>query len=69
LLKNNYIPIIASDGIALALLRKEFPGSNTLPSYHVEYAENGPILNETNTEWPKKMKSHSAGEKNNSRLG
>ena len=43
LLKNNYIPIIASDGIALALLRKEFPAVQTLelPSYHVEYAENG----------------------------
>jgi UDP:flavonoid glycosyltransferase YjiC (YdhE family) len=42
LLKNNYIPIIASDGIALALLRKEFPAVQTLelPSYH-EYAENG----------------------------
>jgi hypothetical protein len=42
-LQENNIPIIASDGIALALLRKEFPrGSNTeLPSYHVEYAENG----------------------------
>jgi hypothetical protein len=43
LLKNNYIPIIASDGIALALLRKEFSAVQTLelPSYHVEYAENG----------------------------
>jgi hypothetical protein len=28
----------------------------------------GPILNGTNTEWPKNDKSHS-GEKNNSRLG
>ncbi|TDE01392.1 glycosyltransferase [Flavobacterium sandaracinum] len=43
LLENNYIPIIASDGIALALLRKEFPDVQTLelPSYHIEYAENG----------------------------
>ncbi len=40
---NNYIPIIASDGIALELLRKEFPYLLTLelPSYQVEYAKNG----------------------------
>ena len=39
---NNYIPIIASDGIALDLLRKEFPYIQTLelPSYHIEYAKN-----------------------------
>ncbi|EJL59531.1 glycosyltransferase [Flavobacterium sp. CF136] len=41
--ENNYIPIIASDGIALALLQKEFPYLQTLelPSYHIEYAKNG----------------------------
>ncbi|CAD0003283.1 glycosyltransferase [Flavobacterium chungangense] len=41
--ENNYIPIIASDGIALALLQKEFPYIQTLelPSYHIEYAKNG----------------------------
>lgn len=41
--ENNYIPIIASDGVALALLRKEFPYVQTLelPSYHIEYAKNG----------------------------
>lgn len=41
--ENNFIPIIASDGIALALLRKEFPYVQTLelPSYHIEYAKNG----------------------------
>ena len=41
--ENNFIPIIASDGIALALLRKEFPYIQTLelPSYHIEYAKNG----------------------------
>jgi uncharacterized protein (TIGR00661 family) len=40
--KNNFIPIIATDGIALDLLRKEFPYLQTLelPSYHIEYAEN-----------------------------
>nr|WP_315178232.1 glycosyltransferase [uncultured Flavobacterium sp.] len=41
--ENNYIPIIASDGIALELLRKEFPNVLTLelPSYQIEYAKNG----------------------------
>jgi uncharacterized protein (TIGR00661 family) len=41
--ENNYIPIIASDGIALELLKKEFPYLQTLelPSYHIEYAKNG----------------------------
>lgn len=41
--ENDYIPIIASDGIALELLRKEFPYIKTLklPSYQIEYAENG----------------------------
>lgn len=41
--ENNYIPIIASDGIALDLLRKEFPYLKTLelPSYQIEYAKKG----------------------------
>ncbi len=41
--ENNYIPIIASDGIALELLKKEFPYLKTLelPSYQIEYAKNG----------------------------
>ncbi|MFV8268741.1 glycosyltransferase [Flavobacterium sp. GT2N3] len=41
--ENNYIPIIASDGVALELLRKEFPDLQTLelPSYQIEYATNG----------------------------
>jgi len=41
--ENNYIPIIASDGIALELLRKEFPYIKMLelPSYQIEYAKNG----------------------------
>lgn len=40
--ENNYIPIIACDGIALELLRKEFPYIKTLelPSYKIEYAKN-----------------------------
>lgn len=43
LLENDFIPIIASDGIALALLKKEFPDiqSLELPSYQIEYAKNG----------------------------
>lgn len=42
LLENNYIPIIASDGSALELLRKEFPylQSLELPSYQIEYPKN-----------------------------
>jgi len=41
--ESNHIPIIASDGIALAMLRKEFPYLQTieLPSYQIEYAKNG----------------------------
>ena len=44
--QNNYIPIIASDGIALALLKKEFPALKTLelPSYQIEYAKKGKNL-------------------------
>ena len=40
--ENDYVPIIASDGIALELLRKEFPYLQTLelPSYQIEYAKN-----------------------------
>jgi uncharacterized protein (TIGR00661 family) len=40
---NNYIPLLASDGVALELLRKEFPHlqSLELPSYQIEYAANG----------------------------
>jgi uncharacterized protein (TIGR00661 family) len=41
--KNGFTPILASDGIALQLLQKEFPRlqSLTLPSYEIEYAKNG----------------------------
>lgn len=41
--ENNFTPIIASDGIALELLKKEFPYIPTLqlPSYQIEYAKNG----------------------------
>lgn len=38
-----YTPILASDGIALHILQKEFPHleSLTLPSYEIEYAKDG----------------------------
>lgn len=41
--KNGFTPIIASDGVALALLKKEFPHLTTLelPSYQIEYAKKG----------------------------
>lgn len=41
--ENGYNPIIASDGISLQMLRKEFPHlqSLELPSYEIEYAKNG----------------------------
>lgn len=40
---HNYEPVIASDGIALALLKKEFPHLQAveLPPYQIEYAKNG----------------------------
>ncbi len=43
LLEQGHQPLIASDGVALALLRKEFPSLPffELPSYKVSYAEKG----------------------------
>lgn len=40
---SNFEPVIASDGVALALLKKEFPHLEaiTLPSYNIEYAKKG----------------------------
>lgn len=40
---HGYEPIIASDGVAFELLKKEFPGRKVLelPSYKIEYAKNG----------------------------
>jgi uncharacterized protein (TIGR00661 family) len=40
---NNYNPILASDGVALDLLKKEFPDLQTIefPSYHIEYPKDG----------------------------
>ena len=41
LLAHNHTPIIASDGVALVLLKKEFPHIEIveLPSYHITYAK------------------------------
>ena len=43
LIKNNFEPIIASDGPALELLKKEFPNLNyyVLPSYNISYSKKG----------------------------
>ncbi|WP_159799669.1 glycosyltransferase [Flavobacterium sp. MK4S-17] len=40
---HGFEPVIASDGVALALLKKEFPKLTAieLPSYQIEYAKNG----------------------------
>lgn len=40
---NGFTPIIASDGVALSLLKKEFPNllALELPSYNIEYAKKG----------------------------
>ena len=44
--KSGFEPVIASDGDALSLLRKEFPNlkSFKLPSYQIEYARQGKFL-------------------------
>jgi uncharacterized protein (TIGR00661 family) len=42
LITHNFDPIMASDGVALALLKKEFPELKTieLPSYNITYSKN-----------------------------
>ena len=46
LIQNRYTPIIASDGDALHLLRKEFPNLKylELPSYNINYSRDGVSL-------------------------
>lgn len=46
LLEQQYKPILATDGAALALLKKEFPTLEILelPSYQIEYSEKGENL-------------------------
>lgn len=43
LINHGFTPIMASDGVALTLLKKEFPTLSTieLPSYNITYAKNG----------------------------
>lgn len=43
LIENNFTPVIASDGIALELLKKEFPELEhlELPAYNIRYAKKG----------------------------
>ena len=43
LIENDYEPIIASDGVALQLLKKEFPELDAieLPSYNIKYSKKG----------------------------
>lgn len=40
---SGYTPVLASDGVALEMLKKEFPHLQALelPSYHIEYAKKG----------------------------
>lgn len=47
LIKQGYLPVIASDGPALELLKKEFPDlvAYELPSYNIHYSKNGNLLN------------------------
>lgn len=46
LLANNFEPVIASDGVALELLKKEFPELECLklPGYDIEYSKKGYFL-------------------------
>ncbi|SDR84221.1 conserved hypothetical protein [Formosa sp. Hel1_31_208] len=43
LIKHHFEPVIASDGAALVLLKKEFPNCQSieLPSYHITYPKKG----------------------------
>lgn len=46
LITEGFAPVIASDGYALMLLRKEFPKLSTieLPSYNITYTKNGKLF-------------------------
>lgn len=46
LIEHNFEPIIASDGVALELLKKEFPNLNCLelPGYNIKYSKKGCFL-------------------------
>ena len=60
LLQHNFIPVMASDGAALALLSKEFSDLEAveLPSYNITYPRNGSFLKfKLLTETPKILKT------------
>lgn len=62
----NFEPIIASDGDALALLKKEFPKLifETLPSYNIAYSKKGSLLKwKLFTQTPKILKTKKAEKK------
>jgi len=46
LITEGFVPVIASDGAALTLLRKEFPNLSILelPSYNITYSKNGKLF-------------------------
>jgi len=46
LISEDFVPVIASDGAALTLLRKEFPKLTTieLPGYNITYTKNGKLF-------------------------
>ncbi|MFI0429949.1 glycosyltransferase [Mariniflexile sp. HMF6888] len=60
LLAHGFEPVIASDGVALSLLQKEFPrlSSVELPSYNITYAKNGKFFKlKLLTDSPKLLKA------------
>lgn len=60
LLAHGFEPVIASDGVALALLQKEFPrlSSVELPAYNITYAKNGKFFKlKLLTDSPKLLKA------------
>jgi len=66
LIKNNFEPIIASDGGALQLLKKEFPDvtSIELDSYKIEYSKKGKDLKwKLITQVPKVLKTINSSKK------
>src|SRR5210317_1043 len=46
LMEQGLVPVIASDGVALSLLRKEFPNLSSieLPSYNITYSKSGKLF-------------------------
>ncbi|MBP0904826.1 glycosyltransferase [Mariniflexile gromovii] len=66
LIAHGFEPILASDGVALTLLQKEFPllSSVELPSYNITYTKNGKFLKlKLLTDSPKLLKAIKAEKK------